>query len=124
MLLVRKNRLLFWCAELPLVLALVTTVGCDARTTARGVVVDVNQDPIPGASVRLVASKSGQTEERQTADDGSFFIGIIHGPFAGRFTLTVSKPGYATFRQEIQPKKRQEVKVVLTGAEDPTRDGS
>jgi hypothetical protein len=114
MLLVRKNRLLTWCAELFLLLALASSVGCDARTTARGIVLDVNQNPVSGASVRLLASKSGQAEETQTAADGSFFVGIIHGPFAGQFTLTISKSGYATFRQEIQSKKRQDFKVVLT----------
>src|SRR5438128_5904799 len=96
-----NRRIVLWSAGLCILITLVSTAGCDAVTSVHGVVVDEGQRPVSGALVRLVRVQTGQTEESNTRENGSYLVTIIHGPFAGRFTLTISKQGYATYHQEI-----------------------
>jgi hypothetical protein len=69
---------------------------------------------VAGATVRLVAVKSGKTNEMKTAEDGSFSLELIHGVFAGRFQLGVSKAGYSTSSRDIPAKSREEINITLT----------
>ena len=101
------------CRLLALLLTLATLVGCDALTSAKGIVSGRDGHPVAGASVRLVALKSGKAKEMKTAEDGAFSLEIIHGAFAGRFQLVVSKPGYSTFSRNIPAKSREEITVML-----------
>src|SRR5437667_12386076 len=91
------------CAGLFIAIALASTVGCDKVTSVQGVVFDDDQEPMPSAVVSLVRLATGRAAEDTTNRNGSFFVTIIHGSFAGRFTITVSKSGYATYRQELAP---------------------
>jgi Carboxypeptidase regulatory-like domain len=104
---------------LALTFALVSLVACDARTRAQGTVVDSNGNPVPGASVRLTRVSSGRAAEMSTPNDGAFLVELIHGPFAGRFDLLVSKSGFTTYRQEIQAKTSQSLRITLTRTETP-----
>jgi hypothetical protein len=99
-----------------------TSAGCDAATSARGIVFDEEQKPIASSSVRLVRLETGEVDEHQTDVNGHFVVTIIHGLLPGRFTLTVSKQGYATFSQEIQPKIHHVLKVVLARTKEVNQD--
>jgi protocatechuate 3,4-dioxygenase beta subunit len=93
---------------------LVLLVSCDAWTSVRGKVSEADGRPVAGASVRLVAGKNGRTAEMTSQADGSFSVGLIHGAFAGRFQLVISKPGYVPFSRDIEAKTQQQVDVMLT----------
>ncbi|MBI3476900.1 MAG: carboxypeptidase regulatory-like domain-containing protein [Acidobacteria bacterium] len=69
---------------------------------------------MPDASVRLTALKTGHTKETKSDQDGSFRAEIVHGWFAGRFQLIVSKQGYSTYQQEVRPKTSSNFNVILT----------
>ena len=101
------------CCLVALLLALVTLVGCDALTSVKGIVSGRDGHPVAGASVRLIALKSGKAKEMKTAEDGAFSLEMIHGAFAGRFQLVVSKEGYSTFSRDIPAKSREEITVML-----------
>jgi hypothetical protein len=66
--------------------------------------------------VRLIRIETGDVEESQTDQDGSFVVTIIHGLFPGRFKLIVSKQGFATFSEEVRPNTIQKLKVILVTA--------
>ncbi len=98
-----------------LVLTLVAILSaCDARTSVRGTVVDADGKAIGDAEVRLVSLKSGRTDVTYTDENGAFVCGITHGPAAGKFQFSVSKPGYGTYRKEINEKAAISEKIVLT----------
>ena len=104
---IKNTRILF-------LLAMVAVLGaCDARTAVWGIVSDDNGKPLPRASVRLVAEKNGKVAECNSGRDGSFLVGMTHGPFAGRFTLLVSKPGFLTFRAGVKANTRGQLRVLL-----------
>ena len=88
-------------------------VACDARTSAGGDVFDDNGKPLAGASVGLKMIASGRTAEMTTSEDGAFSVSLIHGPFAGRFELVVSKEGYGDYRQEVTAKTSRTLKISL-----------
>lgn len=102
------------CRLACLALVLLVLVGCDAGTSVRGIVSETNGRPVAGASVRLLAVKNGKMAEMNSEADGSFHVTMLHGPFPGEFQLLVSKPGYLTFKRDIQAKTRQQLDVVLT----------
>jgi hypothetical protein len=102
--------------QLALWIALGGLVGCDAHTSASGIVLDGNGAALQGASVRLSMVKSGRTLAVNTSQDGTFEVGMTHGPFAGRFDVLISKPGFVTYRQEIPANTRQELRIVLSRA--------
>lgn len=87
---------------------------CDARTSARGTVVDADGKPVAGAEVRLVSLKSGRSDVTQTDAEGAFICGITHGPAAGKFQLSVSKSGYKTYQKEIDEKTAISERIVLS----------
>lgn len=97
------------CCLVALSLTLAILVGCDALTSVRGIVTGRDGHPVAGASVRLVALKTDKAKEMKTAEDGSFSLEVIHGAFAGRFQLVVSKEGYSTFSRDIPAKSREEI---------------
>ena len=105
------------CAGLFIAITMASTVGCDKVTSVQGVVFDNDQKPMPSAVVSLVRLATGRAAEDTTNRNGSFFVTIIHGSFAGRFKITVSKPGYATYRQDVEANTRQKLKVVLAKAD-------
>ena len=98
------------------------TVGSDAVTSVRRVVSDEEQRPLSDALVRLVRIETGNVAESQTDVGGSFVVTIIHGLFPGRFMLTVSKQGFATFSEEVRPNTIQKRKVILVRAEAAKQD--
>ena len=100
-----------------LIWALVGFVACDARTGVEGTVVDNDGNPIPGTSVRLTLVANGRTREMTTTQDGKFLVQLIHGPFAGRFDLTVSRSGYGDYRQQIPAKTSQTLRIALIRTE-------
>jgi hypothetical protein len=83
-------------------------------TSVKGTVTGPDGHPVAGALVRLVAVKNGQAKEMKTAEDGSFSLELIHGVFAGRFQLVVSKAGYSTSSRDIPAKTREELNITLT----------
>ena len=62
------------------------------NTSLEGVVLDPSQAAIPGASVRLSSSGTGQIRKTQTDDTG--FYSFLFLP-VGTYELEVSKPGFA-----------------------------
>jgi hypothetical protein len=103
---------------LAVISAVMICAGCDAHTGAFGRVTDESRDPIAGAEVRLISLKTGKVDLRTTEQDAKFVSEIIHGWGEERFVLTISKPGYFTFRQAIEAKTTVDLNVVLT----PTHD--
>ena len=113
-----------WCAASYIAMLLMSEAGCigDPLTTVKGIVVDVNHNPIAGASVRLASTESSGGV-MMSKPDGSFSVAEIQGPKPGPFLLTISKPGYTTYRLKVQPHsgylpdvrpyKPQELTVIL-----------
>lgn len=100
------------------IVALVVLTACDKHTSVRGSVAETSGHPISGASVSLVAVKSGRTVQMTSEADGSFSVGITHGAFPGRFRIVISKSGYLTFTQEVQANTQQQIAVVLSPQQD------
>ena len=101
-----------------LTIAVLALVACDARTSVRGFVVDESGKPVVGASITLTRVGTGETTTTLSAEDGSFLVGITHGPWAGQFEIVVSKPGFRTFRQAVEANTRINVRVVLHAGAD------
>jgi hypothetical protein len=59
-----------------------------------GTVLDVNSAIVPGASVRLETLPAGEEQTAIAGSDGRFSFAALP---AGRFQLTISAPGLATF---------------------------
>jgi hypothetical protein len=57
---------------------------------------------------------SGRTRQMNTGPDGKFDVELIHGAFAGRFDLVISKSGYVDHHQEVQAKTTQTLTIALT----------
>ena len=100
------------------ILALSVLTACDKHTSVRGSVSDTSGHPVSGASVSLIAVKSGRTVEMTSEADGSFSVGITHGAFPGRFRIVISKPGYLAFTQEVQANTQQQIAVVLSSQQE------
>ena len=109
----KRNPILLSCSFLLLLAAILALTACDAYTSAHGTVSDSLGRPVPDASVRLTALKTGHTRETKSDQDGSFRAEIVHGWVTGRFQLIVSKQGYSTYQQEVQPKTSSNFNVVL-----------
>jgi hypothetical protein len=88
-------------------------LNCDAFTSVQGEVRDGEGHPLVGASVMLVATKSGKTSNRTTGADGTFSVTRSHGILSGSFRLEVSKNGYVTFTKEIRAKSQEQIIVTL-----------
>jgi hypothetical protein len=65
---------------------------------AHGVVHDPQHRPIAGAQVELQAAHSAFVRTTNTAQDGSFSLLALP---LGDYTLTISKPGFASVRQSL-----------------------
>jgi hypothetical protein len=102
---------------LAVAVVLVGLVACDAVTRVQGTVVDKDGDPIPGAVVRLTMLASGRTKQMNTGPDGKFDVELIHGAFAGRFDLVISKSGYVDHHQEVQGKTTQTLTIALANGQ-------
>lgn len=89
--------------------------GSSTKTTVKGYVHDGEGHPIVGADVRL----GGPGNETKTVSqaDGSYTITARHRPLQV-ITLTISKPGYATHKQEFPgfaaPKGNNNVELIET----------
>jgi hypothetical protein len=105
--------------------AATVSLACDGRTSVRGGVYDSQKKPIGNAEVQLTAVKSQRVATSQSEEDGSFVVGITHGFSAGRFLLTVSRPGYVTYRAEIAGNTRETMDVTLVseGTTTPVSGG-
>ena len=114
----RRKHIVRCLAGCLVAIATTSMVGCDAFTSVSGTVFDEEHKPVAGALVRLVRLETGKVEDYQTDLDGKFLVSMSHWLPAGRFTLTVSKQGYAVFSQEIQPKMHHVLKVALSRARD------
>ena len=107
----RRNRR--WIGLAALTLASALLLNCDIFTGVHGEVRDAEGHPLAGASVMLVATKSGKASKRTTGEDGAFSVTIAHGILAGRFRLEVAKTGYVTFTKEIRAKSQEQIIVTL-----------
>jgi hypothetical protein len=88
--------------------SLIVLAGCpmgDGGVSAEGKILDENRKPIKGAKVVLISR--GVKDERESREDGSYDVGVIHAPVKPSGTLTVSKQGYETFQQTFS--SRQEL---------------
>lgn len=99
-------------------LAIALLLNCDAITYVHGEVRDIRGHPLAGASVVLVATKSGKTSKRMTGENGTFEVDIIHGILPGNFRFEVSKSGYVAFTKEIRPKSQEQIIVTLLPESD------
>jgi hypothetical protein len=87
--------------------------GCDARTSLRGTVTDSDDRPIAGAVLKMEAAKGNRVVETRSGVNGSFEIGITHGPFSEPFSLLVYKQGFTAFSQNLKANTQQTTKIVL-----------
>lgn len=67
-------------------------------TTLSGRVTDEAGAPASGAVVHLQKQPSGSSQKKLTSSRGEFSFGLAA---KGQYTLTVSRPGYVTFRQSV-----------------------
>jgi len=78
---------------------LIAVSGCDGGVSAAGKVLDQSGKPVKGARVVLISR--GRKDERISAEDGSYDVGVIHAAIAPSGTLTASKEGYETVQQSF-----------------------
>jgi len=91
----------------------------DGGTSTHGHVLDESGKPIKGALVTLVSR--GRKDERTSADDGSYEVGVIHAPVTPLGTLTASKAGYEQYEKKFNSRDElaPPVDIVLKRAVAP-----
>lgn len=108
-----NSRRIRWLRLAGLMIVIALLLNCDIFTSVQGEVRDAGGHPVAGASVVLVATKSGRTSKGTTGEDGTFDVAMAHGILAGSFRLEISKSGYATFTKEIRAKSQEQIVVTL-----------
>lgn len=82
--------------------------GSTAAQTISGAVYDQDGSVIPYARVSLVRLDSGKQQEIRATDAGDFSFGALA---AGDYQLEIKHPGFALFRQAVQVKPGEDVRL-------------
>src|SRR5579883_2349917 len=69
-----------------------------ASSTLQGTVYDQSQAVIPGAEVVITNKATGEIRTTTTNDSGNYQFNLLS---AGTYAIKVSKPGFASFAQNV-----------------------
>jgi hypothetical protein len=75
----------------------------DGGVMLHGRILDETGKPIKGAKIHL--ESRGAKDDRESTDDGSYGVGVIHAPLPPTGKLTVSKDGYETYQREFRSRE-------------------
>jgi carboxypeptidase family protein len=97
-----------------IVLPLLASVAVNAQThraSLRGTIFDERQAVIPGATVRLTSTATGETRTATTGDDGHYTIASIP---PGSYEIEISMTNFATFKNRLELRVNEEKRYDTT----------
>lgn len=87
------------------VLLILSLTACQGGTLLEGTITDISGKPISSAFVTLeVLDGSFSKGQEQSNDQGSYHVHVTHYPKRTYLIVTVSKPGFESFRKKFLSK--------------------
>jgi len=78
------------------------------RGSLRGTVYDPNKAVVPGATVSLTNQETGEARSTNSGEQGAYALSSLR---PGRYRLSISAPGFATFPDEFTLLVNQELRI-------------
>src|SRR5947207_12567826 len=98
---------------------LILIAGCDGATHREGRVVDSNDKPIDGVTVRLFAPEASRDVSRTTDTSGNYSVGFTHAPSSIPLVVTATKEGYKTYRKEFKSGESKNLSTTIVLEVEP-----